>query len=280
MTKTLLWLAVLTSATLVPSANAGLLQTFVSNFSLDHPDGDQNNPAVYLSNNNDGYSGIASVQNAFAHLDSAGGGFAEGTAIATYGTLKAQAISFEPDSGFGYDSAHANALVGDSITVNDPTLNIGDPVNLLFYLAVDPASSITPDVFGTQATYECGTTCAQAVYGLQIADGPSLDYTWDEATHSPNLQTLIVPTTVGATIGFSYQLTLTTFTLAVAAYGGGSNNYNINFLDTTNLYIGSSDPNAQLVSGSGFDYSAAPEPGSWILAGPVALWLTWRRKRR
>lgn len=271
-------------ASILPAARAGILQTDVSIFTYDRA-----NPAdqpTFLSFS-DSHAGTASVQDSMGNLISIGGGYADATAKAAYGTLKAQAKSYEPFGALGETSALAQSITEDTILVVDPTRNFGDPVNLLFSLAVDSASRSRPIRSVEASPYACGLSCAFAIYSLQIGGGPSIAYQWNEAVHSPDVQTLTVSTTVGATLLFSYQLDVGTYTFDSTGYPIPYNSYDVNFLDTTSLFIDPQSPSTQLQSASGFNYaspassSAVPEPSSWILTAPLlGLVCRFARRRR
>jgi hypothetical protein len=252
--------AVLALLGMVSAAEASSLQTQASNYTYD-----RNAPDAIPVNltAEDSHSGTTSVLDAVVNLNSVGGGFADSIARATYGALKGGAQSFEPIPALGYTSASAESIVQDSVLVVDSTMNPGDAVSLVFVLAIDPASNITPDPFGTPFTYVCGYECAEAHATLQIGGGGGLNYLWDASVHSPNYQTLIVNTTVGATVDFSYSLTLQTLTFDTPGY----TNFNVDFIDTAQLGIHPLSGTTQLQSASRFDYSSVPEPSSWLLAG-------------
>ena len=80
------------------------------------------------------------------------------------------------------------------------------------------------------------------IYSLQIGGGPSIAYQWNEAVHSPDVQTLTVSTTVGATLLFSYQLDVGTYTFDSTGYPIPYNSYDVNFLDTPSLFIDPQSP--------------------------------------
>lgn len=247
----------------LPSARANYLQTIINSNGFDRVNS-LSNP-VFVGTT-DTHTGITSVVDAAGNVISVAGGYADSIAEATYGTLRAQGKSYEPLGGLGDTSSAANAIAVDSLLVVDNTLNFGDPVTLVFTLAVDPASAITPDPLGLGGPYPCASTCVDVEYTLFIDGGAeTLSYSWNSATHSPNFQTVNVNTSVGATVGFSYQLAISTFTIDRSGY----NVYDADFLDTTHLYIAPQTGTTTLQTDSGFGYVApsdtVPEPASFVL---------------
>lgn len=231
----------------------------------------------------DGHADSVLVPPAQTHLISHAGGYADGYASATFGTLKGRVAAYEPLGGGGHVNVGVNAYFVDSLTITNPTLAFGDLVDVLFTLFVDPASTMSPDprTFLPIFPYAGYDTGLRARLDFTIGDRPAFGkYDWNAFEHDANEQVIIYHGRVGETITFAYQLSLSDFVIDDVGHNAGE----IDFANSAHLYIAPGLSTTLLQSGSGFDYSQAvagvPEPGSLMLAGAGLLCLAFRSKRR
>jgi hypothetical protein len=215
------------------------------------------------------------VAPAITTLPTPSGGYADVRMEARYGLLSGSTSALEPATpAAGFVTTTGNAVSVDYVTVINPTLAPGDPVDLLFTMKVNGGNGITPDpvTFTPHAGY-CDYDCGYPQVDLSLcvlscAYGGS--YTWSYARHDADTQTFVVHAHVGQQLDFSFQLVLQTYLHGAVGHNAAA----IDFDPGASLFIDAALPGTELQSLSGHDYalSAVPEPAPrWLLAGALLV---------
>ena len=223
------------------------------------------------------FGGQVLIPTKVSAFENYGTGASSSYVIGSEGVMHAYATSKYP-----FDSDYADGNFADSdckvndydtVTVDSATLAFGTPVTVFFNLGTDgTVDAPIVDQGGAINAYGATSLVVTPPAGDQLN-------VWGSETVSGSYTISgRVVTTVGATLGMAYSLEAYTI---VYAYSPFYHEITSDFANTAVLTATTDNSAAYLVSASGYNYSAVPEPGGIAALGfGLASFLGIRKGRR